>query len=126
MRPDEAKFLLRFLLPQLKSEQTITKKILNSVPPDQGDYKPHADSMSALKLAWHLAVVEIWFLEAVIYRHFGETAPMPAEVKTGRHVAEWYDETASSVCRVWRRCPARTLQCQLTSWAYGMIQPLPT
>jgi uncharacterized damage-inducible protein DinB len=92
MRPDEAKFLLHFLLPQLKSEQTITKKILNSVPPDQSDYKPHAESRSAFKLAWHLAVVEIWFLDAVIHRHFGETAPMPAEMKTGRHVAEWYDE----------------------------------
>lgn len=49
MRPDDAKFLLRFLLPQLKSEQTITKKILSSVPPDKGYYKPHAESMSALK-----------------------------------------------------------------------------
>ena len=92
MRPDEAEFLFRFLMPQLKSEQTITKKILSSMPQDQGDYKPHAESMSAMKLAWHIAVVEIWFLDAVIARHFGETAPRPAEVKTGRQVAEWYDE----------------------------------
>jgi uncharacterized damage-inducible protein DinB len=95
MRPDEADFLRRFLLPQLKSEQTITKKILSSVPPDKNDYKPHADSMSAFKLAWHVAVVEIWFLDAVIQRHFGETARMPAEVKTGRHVAAWYDENCT-------------------------------
>jgi uncharacterized damage-inducible protein DinB len=91
MRPDEAKFLLRFLLPQLNSEQTITKRILSSVPADQGDYKPDAKCMSALKLAWHLAVVEIWFLDAVIHRHFGETAPLPAGVKTGRDVAQWYE-----------------------------------
>jgi uncharacterized damage-inducible protein DinB len=92
MRPDEAKFLLRFLLPQLKSEQTITKRILSSVPPDMGDYKPHAKCMSALRLAWHLAVCEIWFLDAVIHRRFGETAPMPAGVKAGRDVAQWYEE----------------------------------
>jgi hypothetical protein len=53
MQAAQAEFLLRFLLPQLKSEQTITKEILCSVPPDKGDYKPDAKSMSALKLAWH-------------------------------------------------------------------------
>src|ERR1700733_11788010 len=61
-------------------------------PPDMGNYKPHAKCMSALKLAWHLAVVEIWFLDAVIHRHFGETAPMPAGVKTGRDVPQWYED----------------------------------
>jgi hypothetical protein len=58
MRPAQAKFLLRFLLPQLKSEQIITKKILFSVPPGKGDYRPDPKCMSALKLGWHLAVVE--------------------------------------------------------------------
>jgi uncharacterized damage-inducible protein DinB len=95
MRSDEAKFLLRFLLPQLRSEQLITKKILSSVPPDKGDYKPHTKSMSAFKLAWHLAVTEIWFLDAVIHRCFGETAPMPPAVKTGGDTAHWYDESFS-------------------------------
>jgi hypothetical protein len=65
---------------------------LCSVPPDKGDYKPDAKCMSALQLAWHIAMVEIWFLDAVIHRHFGETAPRPAGVKTGRDVAEWYEE----------------------------------
>jgi uncharacterized damage-inducible protein DinB len=92
MRPAQAKFLLQFLLPQLKSEQMITKKILSSVPPEKDDYKPAAKCRSALKLAWHLAVVEIWFLDAVIHRQFGETAPTPAEVKTCRDVAQWYEE----------------------------------
>jgi hypothetical protein len=70
----------------------ITKKILCSVPPDKGDYKPDAKCMSAQQLAWHIAVVEIWFLDAVINRHFGETAPRPAGVKTAPDVAKWYEE----------------------------------
>jgi uncharacterized damage-inducible protein DinB len=41
---------------------------------------------------WHIAVVEIWFLDAIIHRQFGEPAPKPAEVKTGRDVAQWYEE----------------------------------
>jgi hypothetical protein len=50
MQPDQAEFLLRFLLPQLKSEQAITKKIMSAVPPDQGAYKPAAKCMSAFEL----------------------------------------------------------------------------
>ncbi|MBI2680442.1 MAG: hypothetical protein HYX25_05475 [Candidatus Solibacter usitatus] len=58
-------------MPQLKTEQAITKKILSLVPPDQGGYKPHAKSMSALQLAWHIAVV----LEALS----GEELAMPVD-----------------------------------------------
>jgi|SRR5215469_14230373 len=36
MRPDQAKFLMDFLLPRLKFEQAITKKILSAVPPNKG------------------------------------------------------------------------------------------
>ncbi len=71
MEPDQATFLLRFLLPQLKSEKAITKKILLSVPPEQESYKPAAKCMSALELSRHLTFVEIWFLDAIIHRHFG-------------------------------------------------------
>jgi hypothetical protein len=39
-----------------------------------------------------IAVVEIWFLDAVIHRHFGETAPKPAGVQAGGEVALWYEE----------------------------------
>ena len=93
MRPDQAEFLLSFLLPQLKAEQSATKKILESVPPDQGDYKPDAKCMSAFQLCWHLAACEIWFLDAVIHRRFDEDiVPRPAGVKTGRDVAQWYEE----------------------------------
>jgi len=95
MRPDQAEFLLSFLLPQLKSEQMITKKIASAVPADNCEYKPDAKSRSAFGLAWHLAVVEVWFLDAVIHRHFGETAAMPAEVKTCRDVALRYEENTA-------------------------------
>ena len=92
MQPDQAKFLLDFYLPRLKSEQTTTKKILSAVPPDQGDYKPHPKSMSSLRLSRDLAATEMWFLDAVIDHVFKEDdAPMP-ELKPGAKIARWYDE----------------------------------
>src|SRR4051812_42511033 len=92
MKPEQASFLLQFLLPQLKSEQAITRKIIAAVPPDKGDYKPHEKSMSAFGLAWHIALCEIWFLDAVIHRQFGESAEKPATMKVCGDVAEWYEE----------------------------------
>ena len=92
MQADEAGFLLRFLLPQLQSEQRVTKKILTAVPPDQGSYKPSAKSRSAMELAWHIAVCEIWLLDAIIHRQFGEISPKPPAVKACQDVALWYEE----------------------------------
>lgn len=92
MEPTQARFLLEFLLPQLKSEQAITKKIMSSIPADRGDYKPDPKCMSAIKLAGHIAVTEIWFLDAVLHRQFGETGPLPDGTKTGRDIAQWYEE----------------------------------
>jgi uncharacterized damage-inducible protein DinB len=93
MQPEQAKFLLGFLIPQLKSEQMITKKILSAIPPDQGEYQPDPKCMSSFKLAWHLAATEVWFLDAVIDLVFKEDdSPMPSGLKTGGDVARWYDE----------------------------------
>lgn len=92
MRADQAEFLLWYLLPQLKSEQAITKKIMSAVPPDNDAYRPDAKSKSAFELCWHIAVVEVWFLDAVLHSHFAETASMPPKIKTCRDAAQWYEE----------------------------------
>lgn len=93
MTPDQARLLFEFLLPQLESEQTITRKVLSSIPPDKADYRPHAKSKSAFELARHLAAVEIWFLDAIIDRRFRELPPLPRSVSTGQDVVQWYAES---------------------------------
>src|SRR5215471_3841683 len=92
MTPDQAKFLFEFLLPQLESEQIVTRKILSSVPPEQGGYRPDPKSRSAFELARHIAVVEIWFLDAIIDRRFGEVPPLPEAVSDCQHIVQWYAE----------------------------------
>jgi uncharacterized damage-inducible protein DinB len=90
--PDRARFLFEFLLPQLQSEHAATVRILSSVPPDMGDFRPAPRSMSALELARHISVVEIWFLDAIIHQGFEEVTPLSNNVKTCQDVAEWYAE----------------------------------
>ena len=96
MRPDQASFLLSFLLPQLKSEQAITAKLLRSIPPDRADYRPHPKSMSALRLARHIATTEVWFLDAVIHRRFADDETLPAGMEHVAGIANWYDENFQS------------------------------
>jgi uncharacterized damage-inducible protein DinB len=98
MAPDRARFLLEILLPQLESEQAITQKLLSSVPPDSGDFRPATKNRSAFELARHIAVVDIWFLDAVVDRRFGELPPLPDTVRTCQDIAQWYAE--NFMCRL--------------------------
>lgn len=96
MRPDDARFLLDFLLPQVKSEQAVTQKILSSVPPDGGSYKPGQKSMSAFELARHIALCELWFLDAVINGRFDDDVASPPETATTcQDLAGWYANNVS-------------------------------
>jgi uncharacterized damage-inducible protein DinB len=80
------------LLPQLRSEQATTRKILLAVPPGRESYRPHPNSRSAFELARHIAITEIWFLDAVFERRFGETLNPGDSVRTCRDMANWYAE----------------------------------
>ncbi len=88
MTPDQARFLFEFLLSQLESEQNVTRKILSWVPPEKVGYRPAPKSRSAFELARHIAAVEIWFLDAVIDRRFGEVARLSEDLCTCQHVAQ--------------------------------------
>lgn len=94
MHPDQAIFLRSFLLPQLKSEQAVTTKIISAVPPDRSDFKPHPTCMSALGLCWHLVLVELWFIDGVIHRQLAyDVDPRPTDITTCAGVAEWYAQS---------------------------------
>lgn len=48
------------LLPEFDREMTTTRKLLERVPDDQFDWKPHAKSMSLGDLATHVATLPMW------------------------------------------------------------------
>ena len=92
LRPDEAQFLFRFLLPQLRSEQAVTASILAAVPGEAGDYRPGPKAMSAFEVARHIAICELWFLDAILYGQFDEEERPPASAATCAEIAGWYAE----------------------------------
>jgi uncharacterized damage-inducible protein DinB len=94
LQPDQATFLLQMTLPALKNEYRITRKIIEAVPTDRGDYRPDAASMSALELAWHIASAESFFMTAVAAGEFNPAGgKMPDSIRTSADVAAWYGET---------------------------------
>jgi hypothetical protein len=65
MTPDQAKFVLAMTLPNLKNEHATTKRVIEAIPLDKGDYRPDPVSKSALELAWHIVAAEKRFLAGV-------------------------------------------------------------
>jgi len=100
LTPDQAAFLLHGVyLPGLNNEHRITKSVIAAIPLDKGDYRPDTISKSALDLAWHIAVTEMRFMDAVAAGGF-EFNPRPRleSIKTSADLNAWYSgEFASHI-----------------------------
>jgi uncharacterized damage-inducible protein DinB len=87
-------FLLQNVyLGPLKNESRTTKKILEAVPADKGEYRPEPAARSAIELARHIAAADNRFVESVINGVF-DTSPsmIPENVKTPAEIAAWYEQ----------------------------------
>jgi uncharacterized damage-inducible protein DinB len=95
MNADQALFLLHEVeLPQLQREQATTKKIIEAIPLDKGDYRPEPIAKSALELAWHIVAAENRFLAGVATGAFDFTPNQrPEHIKTSADIAKWYEDS---------------------------------
>ncbi|HEX4604704.1 MAG TPA: DinB family protein [Candidatus Angelobacter sp.] len=98
LSPDHAKLLLNVFLPALQREQATTRKIIEAIPLDHGDYRPDAFAKSALELAWHIAVAEKRFFNGIADGGF-DFSPLnrPESVNTSADIGRWYGEMCDSV-----------------------------
>lgn len=94
MTPDQAKFLLAVTLPTIKTEHATTKRVIEAIPLDKGDYRPEPIAKSALELAWHIVAAEKRFLSGICVGAFDFT-PMhrPETIRNSAEIAAWFDET---------------------------------
>jgi len=98
MQPDQATFVLQdVFLPTLENEHQVTKKVIQAIPTDKSDYRPDQISKSALELAWHIAVTEMRFLDAVVAGAFDFTPrPRPESIRNSADLLAWYEEQFAS------------------------------
>jgi len=91
---EQAIFLLHdAYLGTLKMESGTTKKILEAVPADKGEYRPDPASRTAMELTRHIAAADNRFVETAINGVFDTNPAMiPENVKTPAEIAAWYEE----------------------------------
>jgi len=94
MTPDQAKFLLVLTLPTVKTEHETTKRVIEAIPLDKGDYRPEPVAKSALELAWHIVAAEDRFHKAICTGKFDFTPnTRPDSINNSAKIAEWFDES---------------------------------
>jgi uncharacterized damage-inducible protein DinB len=89
MTPEGAEEILRFLLPQLQQESAMTRKLLAAVPAEHCAYKPSELCMTALALASHIALSEVFFLRGARNGAFEWKA---IDFQTPAEALAYYDE----------------------------------
>lgn len=99
LQPDQATFLLHAVfLPAVEREQPVTRKVIEAIPIDKGDYRPDSVSKTALELAWHIAASEKRFLNGIADGEFNfSPIPRPETVRNSADIARWYGEMFQEV-----------------------------
>jgi len=94
LQTDQALFLRQFMLGGLQREHATTRRVIEAIPADKGDYRPDSIVKCANDLAWHIVGAEHRFMEAVVSGAFDFTnTGRPAELQTSADIARWYADT---------------------------------
>ena len=91
--------LVDALLPELDHEMTTTRKVLERVPEDKFDWKPHARSFSLGALAAHVANLPTWGVETLSRSEIdlGIGQPPPTAPPSTRDLLATFDKNAADV-----------------------------
>jgi uncharacterized damage-inducible protein DinB len=95
MTPEQARFLLDFVLPTLKQETATTAKVIAATPNAHLDYRPSDRCMTAAELVWHIASADVMFLDGVLNGEFGKGPEKPESVTSPEQISAWYTEKMS-------------------------------
>ena len=80
---DQALVARENLIANLRMEHPVTRRVIDAIPLDKGDYSPDAVTKSAVDLAWHIVAAEHRFLDAVVTGVFNYgNSGRPAEIAT--------------------------------------------
>ena len=88
----------RYYLPEFDQEMATTRRVLERVPEDKLDWKPHAKSMSLGQLASHVAQLPDWVSNIFTADEFDFRPPdappfKGADCKTNRELLDLFDRS---------------------------------
>jgi uncharacterized damage-inducible protein DinB len=84
------------LLPEFDHEMTTTRKLLERVPEDRLDWKPHAKSFSLGQLAQHVATIPLWGTTTLTQTELDVEGPTPPQMRTRAELLATFDQNAAS------------------------------
>ena len=99
LQADQASLIFQTIfLHALQNEHATTRKIIEAIPLNKGDYRPEPIAKSALELAWHIVAAEKRFFEGIVAGEFN-FAPIsrPDSVRNSADIAAWYGEMFQAV-----------------------------
>jgi uncharacterized damage-inducible protein DinB len=90
------------LIAELTQEATTTRKILERIPAEKFDYKPHEKSMTMSRLATHVVEMVDWITETCTKDEldFATMDYKPFEPKTAAELVEYHDKLIGKALEV--------------------------
>lgn len=80
------------VLQSLEHEMQTTKKVIAAVRDDKRDFRLDPKSRTAWELAWHIATVDVQFLNEIAEGKFSMEPRFKEEPKNTAEMAEWYEK----------------------------------
>lgn len=86
------------LIAELEQEAATTRKVLERIPADKFDYKPHEKSMTMVRLAGHVAEMVDWVKETCEKDEldFATMDYKPFEPQTTEELVEFHDKNVAA------------------------------
>lgn len=86
--------IIEFFAKQLEDEAPVTRKMLELVPADKWEWKPHEKSMTLRRLATHVAELPSWITMTLDTDEldFADNQYKPIEVKTNKELLDYFDK----------------------------------
>ncbi len=78
-------------LESLLQELETTRKVIAAIPETSRNYRPDPKARTAWELAWHIASVDVQFLEEIAEGKFNMDPRYKDEPKTVAELASWYE-----------------------------------
>jgi len=69
-------------------EHTTSVRVIGAIPEDQTAYSPHEKSMTAIELAWHIAISEVGVVNYIMKGDFSFDS-LPKAPATFQEVLDW-------------------------------------
>jgi uncharacterized damage-inducible protein DinB len=93
LSPEFAAVIRETLLYWASRELETTKKVLSAIPDAKIDYRPDPHARTAWELAWHLASMDIHFLDGIADFKLDMDVPdEKSKPKTVSELVDWYDK----------------------------------